>query len=351
MPMMPLPTLTDPTYRADRPSSALDRFFQSLINDPRDVPFLHFIIRANLIVLPCAIYLFLPGRFSWWLFVPYEALVIFFMGPFVLMLHNTCHRPLFRRRYHRLNYYIPWGLGPLFGETPDTYYAHHIAMHHPENNLDDDLSSTMRYRRDSIVDFAKYFTRFFFSHFAMSSYFYRRRRFRILRRLIVGEASFYALVAVLAYFNFPATFTVSVMPFLLCRFGMMSGNWAQHAFIDPAHPENPYTNSITCINTAYNRRCYNDGYHIGHHIRATRHWTEMPVEFSREQAEYARHDAVVFQGIDYFGVWVCLMLHRYDWLARRYVQLGETPRSEAEIIELLKSRTRPITVDALAAAA
>jgi fatty acid desaturase len=337
------PAITDPVYRPAEQLGPIDRRLTGLLNDPRDLPFLRFIARANLTIVPFAIYLFWPGRFSWWLAVPYLAPAIFLMGPFVLMLHNTCHRPLFRKGYRFLNHYIPWCLGPLFGETPDTYFAHHVGMHHPENNLRDDLSSTMVYRRDSFVDFVIYFGRFFFGGiFELSSYHVRRGRLKLLRNLLAGELLFYLAVAALAWWNWQATTVVLVAPFLICRFSMMAGNWAQHAFIDPASPENPYRNSITVINCLYNRRCFNDGYHIGHHIRPTRHWTEMPVEFTRQADEYARQDAIVFQGIDFFGVWACLMLKRYDWLARRYVPLGDRKRSREDVIALLHQRTRPI---------
>ena len=47
----------------------------------------------------------------------------------------------------KLNLYIPWLLGPFFGETPETYFVHHVGMHHVEENLEDDLSSTMPYKR------------------------------------------------------------------------------------------------------------------------------------------------------------------------------------------------------------
>jgi len=77
------------------------------------------------------------------------------------------------------------------------------------------------------------------------------------------------------------------------RFGMMAGNFAQHAFVDAAQPENPYRNSLTCINSTYNRRCFNDGYHIGHHVKATRHWTEMPADFIANRERYAQEDAIV----------------------------------------------------------
>src|SRR3954471_13556797 len=45
------------------------------------------------------------------------------------------HRPLFRRRYRWLHILMVWLVGPSFGEAPETYFAHHIAMHHLEGNL------------------------------------------------------------------------------------------------------------------------------------------------------------------------------------------------------------------------
>jgi hypothetical protein len=120
---------------------------------------------------------------------------------------------------------------------------------------------------------------------------------------------------------------------------MMAGNWAQHAFIDPASPENNYRNSITCINSTYNRRCFNDGYHIGHHLKATRHWTEMPDDFRRNIATYASERALVFTGVDFFQVWAALMLKQYNWLASRLVPLSGEPEVREEQLALLRART------------
>jgi hypothetical protein len=136
-----------------------------------------------------------------------------------------------------------------------------------------------------------------------------------------------------------ATIVVFMGPFVVVRFAMMAGNWAQHAFIDQASPENNYRNSITCINAVYNRRCFNDGYHISHHLKATRHWTEHPKEFTDNLSKYVAERALVFEGIDFFGVWFCLMLKRYDWLAKRVVQLGDEPVSTEEAIATMRTRT------------
>jgi hypothetical protein len=333
--------LQDPIDVPSPTSPLVRRMVDRLILDPRDVPFLKQMAIQSVAVIPTGVALFVGHPFRWWLASVHLALVFYFLGPFILMLHNTSHRRLFRRPWAWLNYYIPWVLGPFFGESPEAYFTHHVGMHHPENNLEDDISSTLPYRRDHLGDFLRYLIRFLLAGlFELTRYFVRKGRRTLMVRTIIGELSFYGAVALLLWVDWRAALVVFVVPLIVTRFSMMAGNWGQHAFIDEASPENNYRNSITCINCSYNRRCFNDGYHIGHHLKATRHWTEMPMEFQRYVVTYAAEDAIVFEGIDFFGVWFCLMLQRYDWLARRFVHLGDEQRSPEEIIALLRSRTR-----------
>jgi fatty acid desaturase len=333
--------LGDPTYCLARIPSSAERAAERFIRDRRDLPFLKLMALSSVTVVPTGVALFVPGAFRWWLAALHLGLVVYFMGPFILMLHNTSHRTLFNRRWRWMTPYIPWVLGPFFGESPETYFAHHVGMHHPENNLEDDLSSTLSYRRDSLVEFARYFSRFFFlGIFQVTRYFARRRRRSLMVRCLLGETSFVAGVAVLFLcFDWRAAFVVFVVPLIITRFGMMAGNWGQHAFVDESAPDNAYRNSVTCINASYNRRCFNDGYHIGHHLKASRHWTEMPEDFARNIDTYTAERAIVFTGVDFFGVWLFLMLKRYDWLAERMVPLGGTS-SIAERIELLQTRAQ-----------
>lgn len=333
--------ITDPTHQPTA-RSAFDRFAARFLNEERDIVFVRLALLQSLLVMPLAVAFYAVAHFAWWFSLPYYALVFaVFLGPYILMLHNTSHRKLFKSQHTLLNSYIPNVLGPLFGESPGTYFAHHVGMHHPENNLRDDLSSTMEFQRDSFIDFMRYFMRFFFIGLVeLSYYFYKRGRFALMRKAIIGELSYYAVVGLLAWVNWRATLVVFVIPFCFARFMMMAGNWGQHAFIDLSAPENCYRNSITCINVRYNKVCFNDGYHIGHHLKATRHWTDMPVEFQQNLARYAEERAIVFHGVDFFMVWAFLMLKRYDWLAKRVVSLDDKPRTQQEIIAMLRERTR-----------
>lgn len=333
--------LSDPTYAPQSNLRTRDRLALRFIHDVRDVPFFGTIgVLLAAIVLP-GIALYIPGVFRWWLGIAHVIMVLWFMGPYILMLHNTSHRRFFKGKWAKLNLFIPWIMGPFFGETPETYFAHHVGMHHPENNLPEDISSTLHYRRDHFGHFLVYFLRFFFGVIIeLPRYFARKGRTKLIVKSLGGEFAFMAVVALLLYVNWRATVMVFVVPLVLTRFLMMAGNWAQHAFIDEDAPENCYRNSITCINSMYNQRCFNDGYHIGHHVKQTRHWTEMPGDFQANIATYAKEKAIVFTGIDFFIVWAFLMLQRYDWLAKCLVSLTPEEMTMDEKIALLRSRTR-----------
>jgi fatty acid desaturase len=315
-----------------------------LLNDRRDLVFVWLALRcAGVGALGITLFFVrVPWQYAaplYWLL-----LVAALLDRFTLMLHCTSHRPLFNKRFRALNHVIPWLIGPFFGQTPNSYFAHHLGMHHREENLASDLSSTMRFRRDRIDHWLRYYLRFLlFGLFELELYFYRLKQWKLFKRVLVGEGTYWALFAVLAWLRPMPTLVVFLAPLLMIRTLMMMGNWSQHSFIRPGTPENPYHSSITCINTRYNRRCFNDGYHILHHVKPACHWTEHPVEFERALADYGRNDALVFDGIDYFGIWSCLMLRRWSHLATHVVALEGAPeRTREQVIALLKERVQPV---------
>lgn len=334
--------LTDP-IQSKTESNFADHFFISLLNDKRDLDFIYLSLQITFFVIPFAAVLFIFPQLHWLYFLAYLLiLLVIFLGPFVLMLHNICHRKLFKKKYDYLNKYIPWVLGIFFGQTPETYFHHHIIMHHPENNEPEDLSSTMKYRRDSIRAFLIYLSSFYFTGVInLIIYFRNKNRNKYALRVGLGELFFISLSLLLCFYNYKATLTVFILPLIFIRFAMMAGNWAQHAFIDASKPADIYNNSITCINTIYNKKCFNDGYHIGHHLRPYMHWTEMPSNFEQNVDIYKKNNAIVFSGLDYFQIWFLLMIKNYKKLAANYVELGDN-KSKEEIIVLLKNRTKKI---------
>jgi fatty acid desaturase len=334
--------LRDARASASTGCARLDALLDRLLCDRRDAPLLGVIVGMTLTLVPSALLLYAPGEFSWGLAVAYlAALFGVFFDKYILMLHAIRHRRLFRPGLE-LDVWVDWVLGPLAGQSPWTYHAHHLGMHHVEDNLWADTSSTLAFQRDSARDFLRYWGRFLVAGVAdLVRYLDAERRPKLARRALVGELTYLVAVGALLWVDWRATLVVFVAPLAFARFAMMAGNWAQHAFVDPSDPGNAYKNSITSINTRYNRRCFNDGYHIGHHLKPSRHWSELPDELRENLATYRDQGALVFEGLDFFQVWALLMVKDHDTLARHVVHLGE-PRPHADTVALLRSRLVPV---------
>src|SRR5690606_10429744 len=215
-----------------------ERFWLKYINDKRDLPFIHLLTAIHVLVIPSAIVLYTPllqGAWWWALYIPYFYISqLYFKGRFGLMLHCISHRKLFRKPYTWLYHWVIWGVCPFFGHTPETYFVHHMAMHHVENNNHDDASSTLPYQRDSLRGFIAYVGRFLFLGFRDTfMYLFTRKRKKFYMRLTYGEMSFYAFCIAMSFVNFKATLFIFIIPFIFARIVMMIGNWAQHAFVDP----------------------------------------------------------------------------------------------------------------------
>ena len=347
--MKELSALTDPVYVPKQAYSAYDRFWLKRMNDKRDLPFIYLLTAIHLTVLPAAVVLFttLLKGWTWWLLaVPYFYVAqLYFKGRFGLMFHCICHRRLFKKRFHWLHDYITWILCPLFGHSPESYFSHHMGMHHVENNLPEDSSSTMGYQRDSLRGFLAYYLNFMFLGFKETfQYLYYRRRKKLYSRLTAGELGFILFCILMCFVNLKATLVVFVIPLLFARLVMMLGNWTQHAFVDSRDPENLFTSAINCINTPYNKICWNDGYHIIHHLRPGMHYTEMPMEFLKQAPLFAANKALVFDSLHYLHIFKYLLTKRYDKLADNLVNIDGMFASREEAIQLMKDRTRKIVV-------
>ena len=340
--MKALTTLTDPVYTEPEKFTRYEKFWLKYINDKRDLPFIHLLTAIHILVIPVAILLYTPVLQSWywWLvYIPYFYVSqMYFKGRFGLMLHCISHRKLFKKGYTWLYNYVIWFVCPFFGHTPETYFAHHMGMHHVENNMLDDASSTLPYQRDSIRGFLSYVGRFLILGFEDTfMYFFKRKRKKFYMRLTAGEISFYLFCVGMSFVNFKATLFIFIIPFVFARIVMMLGNWAQHAFVNLDDLED---NTINCINTKYNQMCWNDGYHAIHHVRPAMHYTDIPGEFLKTKDQLAEKKVLVFDGIHYLHIFLWLMTKRYDKLADNLVNINNMFNSKEEAIDLMKQRTR-----------
>jgi fatty acid desaturase len=337
--------ITDPVYSKPLNYNKFDLFLLKYIRDERDLPFIYFTLKILFVLIPFAVLLFTPvlSGWIWWLAASlYVALnVVFFIGRFALMFHCTTHRTLFKKEYDYLNYFLPYFIAPFFGHMADTYYSHHVGMHHAENNLEDDESTTMPYQRDSIRDFLRYYSSFMVSGiYKVVAYFKKRNRKKLMYGALLGQLYIVLFCVIMFLMNWQASLFVFVFPYFFYRFIALFGNWAQHAFIDPVDPGNSYKNSITCINSPYNWQCWNDGYHISHHLKQNLHWTEHPAYFRDTITNYSANNAVVFDEIDFVKISFYLFIKRYDILAKYFVNIGDRFTSDKEIMIFLKERVQ-----------
>ena len=333
--------LTDPTQAPTYGDGPLSRWCKKALYEARDEVFVRLTLKVMAIMAASMVVLFL--YFRWWLAPVYLAIWGWYCPPVILMLHCTMHRP-FIRRPKWLDRAHPYVMTFFFG-MPTGYAQHHMGMHHMEDNMADDLSSTLPYRRDSFLHFLVYFGRFFFGILVeLTGYLTRKKRHAMARRALVGEFCHLSVIALAIFANRGFGLVAFAFPYVVVRMMMMVGNWGQHAFINTARKNNGLANSITCINSTYNKRAFNDGYHVGHHLKANRHWTEMPQDFLDNREMYAREGVIVFQGIDFFLVSVLLWTGQWRILAKRYVRIGE-PKTDDEVIALLKARVHPVRAE------
>lgn len=334
---------SDPRSAGPAARNVVERWFAARLRDERDLKFVRVSLAITALVVPGFLVFYALNLPVWAAIFWVPVLFAGFGGRFTLMLHAVCHRPLFKPQHTLLEAWIPWMLGPFFGQTPTSFYVHHIGMHHIENNLAMDQSSTLCYQRDKFTHFLHYWARFFFTGTVhLARYFGVRGRDKMVRKFLVGEFAWYAFVIVMLAVRPGPTLALFVVPWLLIRWFMMCGNWAQHAFIDVDDPGNNYRNSTCLTDVPYNHKAYNDGYHIVHHLKPSMHWTEMPDYFLENIEEFGRQDALVFQGLgNNQAVWWCLMSQNWEKLAQHMVQLPGAPeRTLEERVALLQGRVR-----------
>ncbi|KAK7421203.1 hypothetical protein QQX98_002333 [Neonectria punicea] len=158
------------------------------------------------------------------------------------------------------------------------------------------------------------------------------------------EIGNYTFLYLLFHINPKATVFVYFLPLLLLRLGLMAGNWGQHAFVDDEEPDSDYRSSITLIDVASNRHCFNDGYHTSHHLNPLRHWREHPVSFLKTKNIYASQHALVFHNIDYLMITVRLLMKDYNHLTKCMIPIGsQMSLTMDERVQLLQRHTRRFT--------
>jgi len=197
--------------------------------------------------IPSAIILF--TRFSYLHAFGHIAMQFYYMGPYTLLKHQHIHqRGVLAKRFGAIDNLFPYAMDLFMGHTWNSYFYHHVKHHHVEGNGPDDMSSTIRYQRDSVVDFSIYIGRFlFFVWVDLPRYFLTKGKYVLGAKAAFWELGAYAFYYSMFQINSRAASFVFLVPLCVMRIAMMVGNWGQHAFVDADEPDSDYRSSITVI--------------------------------------------------------------------------------------------------------
>jgi hypothetical protein len=350
------------TAPAARIGAALARAAQALarvsLRDPRNAPYLYTLVGVGLWTPALLVASFFlqqrlaaAPRFPW----PAAVLAAFayhvlMMGPYFrffayvsTLVHKEGHEPrgLFKPPFGALNHAFGWLLGPLYGHVPESYPLGHLRIHHKHDNGPEDVTSTLALDRSRPSQWFVYLRRFalYWSGISIVAWFARRGRRREARRMALAMACYFgaigAAIAIAPFFGF----FYLLLPHLCVVIYLAAINYAWHAFCDPDDPGNEWVSSVTILNGGYN--VFEEDYHVVHHQRPQRHWSEAPADYAAHADDYRRNLASVFRDTHEFELFFWIVTGRHDLLASHFVD-PTGALSQQEKLDLLVRRLKPV---------
>lgn len=313
-----------------------DNFLVKFLNDKRDIVTAWTFINLITISLPLIFFNLYFSSVLPSICAPLTFLfnTLTFTDRFILGLHYSSHRPIWKDKASFMNYIPTVFIAPFFGLPSGNYWTHHILMHHRHNNeVGRDLSSTEPYQRDNFFHFIHYWLRFLIGiWFELPLFALKYGKsfskswnglfncgiFLATRILFSSLIHLYLTYLSVVYIPWAGTWLIA-MPLIISSFLLMFGNWSQHMFIDPERPWNNFALSYTCMNSPSQQRSYNDGYHINHHIAPLCHWADLPADFERCAKRFEEEDAFCFSGIDNFSIGINVFIGRLDKLTEHMI--------------------------------
>lgn len=320
--------------------AGFDRWIASALVHPQDA----FVVRHLLRLMAIAAFAaWAQFHLAWWSTTAVYVAIVLNGETIGRFLHILSHRKLFRSRFAGLNTALTWIVSPWIGEPPCLFASEHVANHHAQDNGLEDLGCTRPYQRDSWAGLGRYLLDFFVGGsgaFGLARLFGRRRGGRVWRRrFYLGQAIFWSLVLTRLRFDWVAAVTLLIVPYLFVQAFNRANNWTEHAFINPERPDDPLGNAYTIVDSRFNTGVgYNEGYHAAHHLRPGLPNHLWPKAFRDRVEDYQAADHLVFQGTGANDIFFMLMFKDYKGLAKHYVPWPDRPRSEAEVIDLLRQR-------------
>lgn len=357
--------------RRENPLPLNLQYLSKLIVDERDLPLLEIFTAAGIVLIPMSYIcykMFLGAPFVvamlYGLFYQYVRIKYFTLG-LEHARHFISHRPLFKSKF--LNVLPHIIIDPLNGIPPLVYILHHPIMHHMTNNGKYDISSTEPYQRDSFTAFARYWFKFQVEAYWELPYYAWTAGKKMWCLGTIGMVS--AFLLLLTWLSETtsgwATFFVFGLPWFIDHGMECTLNWSNHMFVLPPDAPTPASryhfnlgNSYNIVDSPFNRKTYNEGYHAIHHAWGHLHWSSIPNKFYEQTKllQSSQHDVwcIVFRDTSFWKVF----LHTAtpgkleDFVMQHFVHIPTVSRPKpptvAEVANELRRRCAPIDQNAQA---
>ena len=338
-------------------SRPFETWFVTRMRHPDDAVWARLLFFTSLMIWPVFVLMAWPASFGLLTVLLYSAIMSVMSPAIVNFEHGDSHYHVFRThcatsRLDRLilrgiDLYVTYLLSLVLARVPHWYEVQHVVIHHAEDNGPNDTQSTLEYDRASFVEFARCAHRFAVSGLVahdVIAYLIKNRRRKALRSLVFGLFAFYAFVIALAFINWKCAFVLIIYRYVSGILSAM-GFFQEHGIVDVSRPDNIYVNSLHFIAPDNLHGSRGEDFHIAHHLRPARHWTEYPSELGGEIERYEAEGAVGFMdGTGHIAAYYRLLWKRdFLGLAQYFVTFGPCKLSAAEMAELLRRRTRPLS--------
>ena len=324
----------------------IERLGREVLRDSRDTPALRIMVSLTLTVVPIFVLQLVLGKPRILLAIAfYLSLCGLKFQRSVRMFsakHMEAHRPqgYFSEKYDRFfGRYVEFFLGYFYGDLPELGRTVHVRLHHKENGGPEDNASTNGYDRTRPLHFFWYLSDNIWTTlgFAPCAYFKARGDEKNLGRMIWGITRYFIYFGAVFIYDWRIGIVYVLVPLLSMNFIMAITSWVQHAFCDPAHPDDYFACTVTIFDEL---NFMNEGYHLCHHHRSSLHWTELPAHQECIRNKMKESGSLVFRDLDFMELFVELtLLRRMDVLANKLVPWE--PMKHEQKLALLAKRTKP----------
>lgn len=220
-------------------------------------------------------YMLNPELRTWSIMVPWVILTAFSAFSCAVIVHNTIHAPMFRKKSH--NKWFQFVLSLAYGYSVSAYVPGHNFSHHKETQSAKDNMRTSKAR------FKWHFLNQLLFFFIVTPDLLKAEK-KFVAKMKTDKREWYnqwlaemTLVHIvrigLLFVNFPAALMFIWGPHIYGAWGVVGTNVWQHDGCDTDHK---YNHSRTFTGGLLNYFLFNNGYHGAHHDRPSMHWSLLP---------------------------------------------------------------------------